>query len=45
MATKISAARIALAEGIYMVITNGDNPENIYDIMDGRIRGTLFDPE
>ena len=45
MATKIDAARTALAAGIPMVITNGEHTDNIYDICEGRIKGTLFMPE
>lgn len=42
MQTKIKAAQIANARGIDMIITNGENPEIIYDIIDGRQVGTLF---
>ncbi len=42
MATKISAARIATAKGIDVVITNGDHPDVLYDIFDGKQTGTLF---
>ena len=42
MQTKLSAARIANEAGVNMVITNGTMPENIYNIVDGRIVGTLF---
>lgn len=42
MATKISAAKIAVNSGIDMVICNGKNPESLYDILDGKHVGTLF---
>lgn len=35
MVTKIKAARIATAGGIDMVIANGQNPDILYDIMEG----------
>lgn len=35
MVTKIKAARIAIESGIEMVITNGQNPEILYDIVEG----------
>ena len=42
MATKLSAARIAMAAGCDMVITNGQQPDNLYNIVDGREIGTRF---
>ena len=42
MATKISAAKLAMSAGIDMVITNGDKPEYLYDIVEGKKRGTRF---
>lgn len=42
MATKLAAARIAIDTGFDMVITNNDNIDNIYDIVEGRSVGTLF---
>ena len=42
MATKLSAARRAMAAGCDMVITNGVQPENLYEIVDGGPCGTLF---
>lgn len=42
MATKLSAAKICLDAGIATVITNGDNPEKLYDILEGKSVGTLF---
>ena len=42
MITKINAAELVGEAGIDMVITNGQNPENIYDIVEGKAVGTLF---
>lgn len=42
MITKISAAELATASGIDMIIANGANPEVLYDIFDGEKVGTLF---
>lgn len=42
MATKIAAAKIALDAGFEMVITNSENVENLYDIVEGRPVGTRF---
>jgi glutamate 5-kinase len=42
MATKLSAASIATKAGIDMVITNGENPRSLYDIIKGESVGTLF---
>lgn len=42
MATKIRAAKIAMASGIDMLIINGDRPKNLYDVFDGVKIGTLF---
>jgi len=42
MATKITAARIAMAAGIDMVIANGERVYNIPDILEGIQIGTLF---
>lgn len=42
MITKIHAAQIASKAGIDMVIMNGKNPANIYDLFDGKSVGTLF---
>ena len=36
MATKLSAARIAMEGGCDMVITNGAYPERLYDILEGQ---------
>lgn len=45
MSTKLVAARIATDAGIPMVIANGDRPERLYDIIDGKPVGTLFLPK
>jgi glutamate 5-kinase len=42
MATKIAAAKIAIAAGIDMVIANGERVYNIPDILEGIQIGTLF---
>ena len=42
MATKLNAAETALQAGIEMVITNGDNMDAIYDIVEGKDVGTRF---
>ncbi len=42
MATKLSAAKICMDAGFEMVITNGAQPENLYDIIDGKNVGTRF---
>jgi len=42
MVTKLQAARICLGCGCDMVIANGNNPANLYDILDGKQIGTTF---
>lgn len=42
MITKLEAAGLAMSEGIDMVITNGQHPETLYDIVEGKSAGTLF---
>jgi glutamate 5-kinase len=42
MVTKLNAAKICMDCGCDMIITNGANPEKIYDIMDGKSVGTKF---
>ncbi len=42
METKLSAARIATAAGVEMVITNGQEPGNLYRLADGEAVGTRF---
>ena len=42
MATKLHAAQITTAAGIDMIIANGEHPEVLYDIFEGRAVGTRF---
>ena len=42
MVTKLRAAEICLENGCDMVIANGNRPENLYDILDGKLIGTTF---
>ena len=42
MATKLSAAKIAMEAGCDMVITNGKRPQALYDIVSGKETGTRF---
>ena len=42
MATKLQAAKICMNCSCDMIITNGDRPEDLYDIADGKSVGTLF---
>jgi glutamate 5-kinase len=42
MITKLNAAQICLDENIPMRIVNGERPEIIFEIMEGRTPGTLF---
>lgn len=42
MATKIKAAKIVCSAGCDMVITNGNDPEKLYDIIEGKEVGTRF---
>lgn len=42
MLTKLHAAQICLSCGCDMVIANGNNPDNLYDILDGKEVGTTF---
>ena len=45
MVTKLRAAEICLSCGCDMVIANGSNPQNLYDILDGKEIGTRFTRE
>lgn len=45
MVTKFQAASICLEAGCEMVIANGKNPANLYDILDGKQVGTTFAKE
>lgn len=42
METKLKAAKITTEAGCDMIIMNGDNPENLYSIIDGVKIGTRF---
>ena len=42
MVTKLHAADICLGCGCKMVIANGNNPGNLYDILEGKTVGTTF---
>ncbi|MCD8116189.1 MAG: glutamate 5-kinase [Oscillospiraceae bacterium] len=42
MGTKLKAARMTEDHGIDMIIANGQRPELLYDIMDGKDVGTRF---
>ena len=42
MATKLKAAQICMDCGCDMVIANGSQPSNLYDILDGKQVGTRF---
>lgn len=42
MITKLNAAELVMKQGITMSILNGDNPNNLYDLFDGKQIGTLF---
>ena len=42
MVTKLRAAAISTEAGCDMVIANGKNPGNLYDILDGKAVGTRF---
>ena len=42
MKTKLQAAKLASAQGIDTIVTNGKNPASLYDIVKGKNIGTLF---
>ena len=42
MVTKLEAAKICLSCGCDMIIANGNDPQNLYAIMDGKLIGTTF---
>ena len=42
MRTKVQAAELATRQGIDTIVTNGQHPESIYDIVAGKSVGTLF---
>lgn len=45
MTTKLYAAKIATQQGVTMVIANGADPSNLYDIIEGKPVGTTFLPK
>jgi len=42
MASKLNAAKTCIAGGVEMVIANGSDPNNLYDILEGKPVGTVF---
>jgi glutamate 5-kinase len=42
MVTKLTAASVCKADNIPVVITNGNNPSNLHDVISGKSVGTLF---
>ncbi len=42
MITKLNAAEIALQSGFSMILANGQSPEVLYDLLDGKNVGTIF---
>ena len=42
MATKLRAAKMVTNAGCDMIIANGENPNYLYDIVDGKATGTRF---
>ena len=42
MQTKLTAAHMVMEEGCDMVIANGENPDILYDILEGKPVGTRF---
>ena len=42
MQTKINAAKIANSKGVDMIIANGNDPDILYDIVEGKDIGTRF---
>lgn len=45
MITKLNAAQLCMESGIDMIIANGEDPSILYDIMDNKPVGTLFEGE
>lgn len=45
MKTKIEAAKIATSAGVPLIIASGDQPQLIYDIVEGKEVGTYFDAQ
>ena len=44
MATKITAAAAATGAGIHCCVMSGNDPANIYKLIEGQPMGTLFTP-
>lgn len=42
MVTKLNAAKMCIAGGVEMIIANGGDPNNLYDLLDGKSVGTVF---
>lgn len=42
MRTKLEAAQLASAQGISTIVTNGQHPDALYQVVEGRKVGTLF---
>ena len=42
MATKLRAAKMVTAAGCDMIITNGERPQVLYDVAEGKAVGTRF---
>lgn len=42
MRTKLNAAKIVGENDIEMIIANGEHPQNLYDIIEGKLVGTRF---
>ncbi len=42
MVTKLNAAEMTLERGSLMALINGADPNNLYDLFDGKEKGTLF---
>lgn len=42
METKLRAAKKVTTQGVHMIITNGEHPETLYDIVEGKSVGTRF---
>ena len=44
MITKVQAADIATRAGVTTAIVDGSDPDDIYRLLDGEARGTVFLP-
>ena len=43
MITKLHAAQIAMAAGIPTIVMNGNDPKRLYDVLEGKPCGTIFE--